>query len=740
MPLRTPVLDDRSYAQLRDELIARIPVYAPEWTDHHPSDPGITLIELFAFLGENLLYRFNQIPDATKVAFLDLLQVPLRPAVPSTGHVRFGTKPPGGALVGPSTRVLAGDVPFQTLDEVVVWPVTARAAIRAIADEALDVDTEEYLARSAAAIGASRDAVASYRTSFGAHEPMRPGGDVLDPAGSIDGSLYVALLGPAPGADLSAMAGGALSLGVVPSSEVPSMEVRAQIPCPGQGITPPSPPVQWQLCTTTPVPGAPDPATADPVWHDLDVVGDTTGGLTGPGVVRLRLPADLSEIGVYEPASPDALGAGDQPPLVEDPEIRQLLVAWLRVYRPTGGDLPPVEWVDTNAARVEQASTARAEYLGTGTGEAQQERSLVHRGVLGEVALDVEELGAGRWVPWTQVGDLRSSGVDDRHVVVDRESGTVRCGDGRRGRVWQIGERIRVRHYRHGGGAAGDVPPGAIAAAPDSSGVTVTNPLPTRGGADAEPLPDAVARIPAEIRRQDRAVTVSDFRELAEATPGAGVGRAEVLRLFHPLTADLDAPGVVSVVVWPQRDRERPGAPRPDRTTLDAVCRYLDERRLVTTELHVIPPTYRRIAVSVGVAVKPGFGRESVRRWVELVLRQFLAPLPPYGPEGRGWPLGRRVFAPELEAAAVQVDGVEFLEPGAVPGSPCLVGLRLAEQDAAGDWVEPASRAVDLERWEVPELAAITVVDGPALAPGVGVGPALPPGPAVPVRAPREVC
>ncbi|KAF0956734.1 MULTISPECIES: putative baseplate assembly protein [Rhodococcus] len=740
MPLQIPVLDDRSYAQLRDELIARIPVYAPEWTDHHPSDPGITLIELFAFLGENLLYRFNQIPDATKLAFLDLLHVPLRPAMPSTGQVRFEVKDAGGTLVPPSTRLLAGEVAFQTLDETTVWPVSARAAIRAAADVALDPDTEEYLARSAAALGASREAVSSYRTSFGAHEPMRSGGDVLDPAHAIDGSLYVALLGPAPGADLTAMAGGALSVGVVPASDVPSMQVRAQTPCPGAGMAPPSPPMQWQVCTTDPVADAPDPATADPVWRDLDVVGDTTAGLTRPGVVRLRLPEDLTDIGVYEPTSPDALGAGDQPPLVEDPELRQLLVAWLRVYRPKGGVLPAIEWLDTNVSRVEQASSARAEFLGTGTGEPDQRRRLVHPNVVGEVELDVEELGAGRWVAWTQVENFRSSTVDDRHFLVDREAGTVSCGDGRRGRVWQIGERLRVRRYRYGGGADGDVAPGAIAAAPDTAGVAVTNILPTRGGADAEPLPDAVARIPDEFRRHDRAVTVSDFRELAEASPGAGVGRAETLRLFHPRTPNVEAAGVVSVIVWPRRDRDHPNAPRPDRTMLDAVCRHLDERRLITTELHVIPPTYRRIAVSVGISVKPGYGIESVRRWVELVLRQYLAPLPPYGPEGRGWPLGRRVFAPELEAAALQVEGVEFLNQGTVPGSPCLLGLRLAEEDANGTWVEPGSRAVDLERWEVPELTTISVVEGAPLAPAEGIDPAAPAHPAVPVRAPREVC
>ncbi|GAA3650848.1 putative baseplate assembly protein [Nocardioides ginsengisoli] len=733
MPLRTPVLDDRSYAQLRDELVARIPVFAPEWTDHNPSDPGITLLELFAFLGENLLYRFNQIPDATKVAFLDLLGIPMLPATPATGLVRFETKEPAGVLVEQHTRVLAGDVPFQTLREVTAWPIGARAAIRMPVTEELDRETLEYVGRAAAAVGASTTEIRAYRTSWGAYEPMKPGGDVLDPATSIDGTLYVALTSALP--DLTALAGGRVTLGFVPESDVPTMQVRALDPCAGEGQAPPSPPMEWQVATVVPVAGAADPATADPIWRALDVVGDTTAGLTGPGVVELRLPADLSDIGVYVPADPEALGAGDQPPLVEDTELQRTIVAWLRVFRPGGGAIPAAESVVVNAAAVEQSVTSTAEFLGVGTGEPGQTRSLVHAGVLGDVVVDVEE--QGRWVTWEHVDDFRASGIDDRHVVVDRESGAVSCGDGRRGRVWQVGERIRVRSYRSGGGAAGNVGPLAIKAAPDCPKATVVNDLPMRGGADAERLPDAMARIPAEFRTRDRAVTASDFRELAER---AGVARAEVLPLFHPLTPHETAPGVVSVVVWPRVDVAHPTAPRPDRVLLDQVCRYLDCRRLVTTELHVIPPTYRRIAVSVGVTVLPGHGAEAVRRWVERVLRQLLAPLPPYGPAGRGWPLGRRVFAPELEAAALQVEGVEYLTPSPMPGSGCLVGIRLAEETAPGVWSEPLSRSIDLEAWEVPELVAVTVVQGEALPPGQVVDPPTPTGPAVPVRSPLEVC
>jgi hypothetical protein len=729
MPLRTPILDDRSFAQLRDELIARIPVYAPQWTDHQPSDPGITLIELFAFLGENLLYRFNQIPDTTRQAFLDLLQIPLRPAAAASAIVAFGTDQPGGVLVPDGTVLAAGKVPFTMLDECSVWPLTARAAIRARVAEELDVDTLEYLARSSAAQGASIDDVLRYRTIFGATDPGRPGGDRLNPAGSVDGTLYIALVTPVP-PDPTALAGRELNLGFVPSLDVPTM-ADAQ-PCPGEGEAPPAPPMRWQVCTTDPVPDAPLPDSADPSWLDLPVDGDTTSGLLTSGVVRLRFPSDpaqLARIGVYLPPDPDALGSGDQPPLIEDEELDAQLIGWLRVFRPDGSSIGAMEWAGVNAARVQQTEAARAEFLGTGTGEPGQEYRLVHGQVIGTITLDVEEQGQGRWVPWTQVDDFRAAGPDDRVFTVDAEAGVVRFGEIHRGRAPQIGERIRIRGYTYGGGAAGNIGPGALSAAPHDAKVTVTNPLPATGGAEPQSIAEAIDQIPSELARRDRAVTVSDFRELAETTPGAGIIRAETLRLFDPQRPTQESPGVVSVVVWPEHDRLNPDAPRPDRGVLEQVCRYLDPRRLITTEVYVIPPTYRRIAVSVGIAVRPGYGAEGVRRWVDTVLHQYLSPVPPYGPEGRGWPLGRPVFGPELEAAALQVEGLEF-----------LTGLRLSE-DVEGEWVERTTRVrVDLAAWEVPELTALTVTTGDPVAPGTVELPAPPAGPPVPVRSPREVC
>jgi len=73
VPLPLPNLDDRTFNDLVAEGQSLIPRYAPEWTNHNPSDPGITLVELFAFLTELLLYRLNRVSDDNVRSFLRLL-------------------------------------------------------------------------------------------------------------------------------------------------------------------------------------------------------------------------------------------------------------------------------------------------------------------------------------------------------------------------------------------------------------------------------------------------------------------------------------------------------------------------------------------------------------------------------------------------------------------------------------------------------------------------------------------
>ena len=90
MAIPLPNLDNRSYDDLVEQARSLIPKFAPGWTDHNPTDPGIILVELLAWLTEMVLYRVNQIPEANYLAFLQLLNGPdwrlEGPLTPSTLH------------------------------------------------------------------------------------------------------------------------------------------------------------------------------------------------------------------------------------------------------------------------------------------------------------------------------------------------------------------------------------------------------------------------------------------------------------------------------------------------------------------------------------------------------------------------------------------------------------------------------------------------------------------------------
>jgi hypothetical protein len=720
MPLPTPILDDRSYQQLRDELVRRIPVYNPEWTDFNASDPGITLIELFAFLGENLLFRFNQIPDATRLAFLRLLGIPLNAAKPSEGLLTFSTKVVAGELVPERSEATAGDLSFETQAEVHALPLECLVGAKLISAPPATREESDATTTAQRALGPLQDneRIAHYRAEW-LPDPAAPRAKPLDARYAVDGMIWMAVLETRYTYDTAtgrpSLDNRILNVGFVPEQEVASMdEVDA---CLGS-LSPPAPSVLWQASTSG-VRGQ----RKTPEYLKLDVIADSTRGLTQAGIVRLQLPEDFATLGVPPNIEPELAGAGELPPVIDDEEKALKVKFWIRASRLRDRPFGRVRWMGINATEVVQQRRANPEFLGTGTGQPRQLAKLVFDNVIPKsLVLQVEE--STTWTTWREVSGFEASAPDDRHFMVDAESGVVTFGNGSHGRPPQAGQRIRALEYRYGGGRIGNVPAKAINKCVDVASVKPENPLPLSGGADREALEAALERVPGEVRRHDRAVTKSDFEEIALMTPGADIGRAEALPLFYPPQRKLDAAGVVSVVVWPREDARNPGAPMPDRAVLKRVCDHLNQRRLITTELWVIPPTYRKIAVSIGITVKSGYGVEAVRRWVELVVRQFLAPLPPFGPEGRGWPLGRRVHSPEIEAAVLQVDGVAFLEEDP----------RLAVWDPAASRWNEVERSIPLREWEVPELWEITVVEGLPIQPGVAVGPIIPdelPGPVV---------
>lgn len=136
MPLQTPNLDDRTFAQLVDEARARIARTCPEWTDLSPHDPGMVLVEVFAWLTEAMIYRLNRVPEKAYVEFLKMIGVTLHPPSAARARVRFSLAAPGRRVVEipRGTRVMPSRSSPDT--EPVVFVTTEAARIAAGSTEA----------------------------------------------------------------------------------------------------------------------------------------------------------------------------------------------------------------------------------------------------------------------------------------------------------------------------------------------------------------------------------------------------------------------------------------------------------------------------------------------------------------------------------------------------------------------------------------------------------------------------
>src|ERR1700676_1014442 len=94
MALPAPNLDDRRFQDLVDDAKRLVQQRCPEWTDHNVSDPGVTLIETFAYMVDQLVYRLNRVPDKLYLKFLELLGVRLFPPTSAQADVTFWLSAP----------------------------------------------------------------------------------------------------------------------------------------------------------------------------------------------------------------------------------------------------------------------------------------------------------------------------------------------------------------------------------------------------------------------------------------------------------------------------------------------------------------------------------------------------------------------------------------------------------------------------------------------------------------------
>lgn len=734
MPLTPPSIDDRSFAQLTQDTLWRAQAYAPEWTNFNQGDPGVTLVQLFSFLTENLLYRANLTPERHRIKFLQLLRVPLAPAAPAQGMVTI-TNDRGAPLVQTlpgDIEVRAGTVAFRTQLGLDVLPaetlVVFKRTLAAPSDQLLDYYRLLY---------------ASYQVDFPSdvtlYETVALDPQVVDSvdlnADTVDRAVWVALLarkndvpdsGDDPWKTLRDQLGGrTLSLGVVPATQTTGAQL---LPA---GPAQPGPLLRFDIpaATNGSALGRDAAGRPAPTYRQLQSTTDVDL-LSVPGVAQLSLPP-AAQLATWQDIEPLEGGVGDMPPTLDDPDVAARVITWLRISV-DGAAQADLRWVGINAAPVRQFERIVAEPLADGDGTPDQARNLARAPVLDGSVTVTTRAGSDAALTWTQIDDLAAAApevpVNDPGAItldpapvdtdstdvfeLDAEAGALRFGDGLRGRRLPLGARVYAA-YEFCQGALGNVATGAIdTAAQLPPGFGVSSPVATWGGADSETADEGDKQIRRYLQHRDRLVSVADFESIAYRTPGVQIGRIEVLPAFHPDLVPVEpgaAPGVVTLMCIPSIDPGQPDAPRADRMFLDAICAYLDPRRLVTTELILRGPTYVGLWISIGVDVASGFSIATVVAAVKARLAAFIAPVGPSGvtpPDAplftpqvddptRGWPLRTAVSSRVLLAEAARVAGVTS-----------VADVLLAQDTAA------ATDVVEMDGLELPRILGISVVSG----------------------------
>lgn len=632
MPLPSVNLDDRRFDDLVAQARQLIPQYCPEWTDHNTSDPGMALIEIFAWMTDLMLFRINQVPTKVLTQFLDMIGVQLQP--PS-------------AAVAPVTFYLS-TTPTQPLNLPLATEV---ATVRTELSEAIVFSTEEDLNIYPAELNAIFTGNALGENTFVQHDLERLG--VL--------GHKIPMFSPEP------VAGDAfyLCFGQNLSQHVISLIMQCEV-AGGAGVNPHEPPFVWEVWQGN-----------LSRWMTCTVEFDGTMAFNVSGEVILRLP------GLEEEEFFGEIGYWLRCRLTSEQNYSGYRVS------------PDLESLRTESrggtVNARHAMVVRNEILGRSSGEPGQQFQLMNFPVLHlntDEAVLVSEQPDGKQVAWTPVSDFAGSGPEDHHFQMDYLTGAITFGpallqpDGtiyRFGAVPPKDSALKFIRYMYGGGVQGNVPAQALSVIKASIPyiARVTNHLPAVGGRNGQTLDDAMLRIPHVLRTRTRAVTADDFEFLAREVPG--VARAHCLTPNASLAAGeisfpgqiraLDVqPGQISMVILPRAD-VKPGRLPPDQLVLSAELRsavtaYLDERRLVGTVLEVRSPQYFWVSIGallrVPSSTSPG-ARGDIQKEAELLLYRYLNPYIG-GSEGHGWRFGRSLYVSELFSLLRTLSGVDFVE------------------------------------------------------------------------------
>jgi predicted phage baseplate assembly protein len=618
-----PPPDDPRFQRIVDQAKGMITRYCPEWTDHNVSDPGVALIELFAWMTETLLYRVNQVPDRMYMRFLELLGMRLEPPRAAHAPVTFYLAAPQAVDVTIKAGTEVATLRTETI-EPVVFTTKTNLVIR-----------PPRIARQYAYTQSQQDG-----------RPVWRGYDLRQ----LEAGRPIMLFAepPVPGDAFY------LPLECDHSQHVLALILACKEARPKR-LKPDRPPRVWEV------------STGQGTWVECVVEQDRTRGFTeADGEIVLRVP-DMAPA-EYQGQQACWLRCRYSNPEPDNEYGRAPVIEALRI-EVRGGTAPAC-----HEAIVED------ELLGHSDGSAGQQFTLRHTPVLARDP-DHEYLATiapdGAEERWQEVSDFGDS-CDDRHYTLDSTSGTLTLApsllqpDGtvyRLGQTPPKGSRLMFKRYRYGGGLV-SVPAGALTILKTSNPYVrqVINWNRAEGGRDAQRLEDAVLRsVPTYLRTRERAVTADDYEYLACQVEG--VGRAQCLAPgAQPGSPGEPRPGQVVLSILPARDQglAMPGPEDIEKLALSdelrqAVEAFLKQRQLLGAQLSVQPPVYVQVTVSARLRMareSPPRAVLDVRREAEAALYRYINPFTG-GPQASGWRFGRELYRRELAALLEWLPDVE---------------------------------------------------------------------------------
>jgi predicted phage baseplate assembly protein len=618
MTLPLPNLDDRRFQDLVDDAKRMVQQRCPEWSDHNVSDPGVTLIETFAFMVDQLLFRLNRVPDKLYLAFLDLIGVrPHAPTAARTDATFWLSAPqPDTVLVGRGTQLSTqrteheDAIVFETVADLPIPP-------RSLVGVATQTEGGEVVMRS-------REL--REHSGFGCFATPPSSGD----------AVLLALDDAAPRC---------------------AVALRFDCDVQGAGVHPDFPPLRWQAWTGT-------------GWTGCELDRDGTGGLNRAGDVVVHVPA------THVASTSGGMRAGWLRCLVVPPE------GDYPAYRVSPVIRSVEAFTIGGSTATLHAEVVRDEVIGLSEGIPGQHFPLAHQPVVDDGhPLVVEVAGGAGWDTWEEVSSFADRSPDERVFRVDRAAGLVEFAPAVRepdgllrlfGAVPPKGAPLRVPEYRFGGGPRGNVATGALSVLRTSIPYIerVQNRHPAVGGVAGETIDEVRRRGPLDLRTRDRAVTAEDFEVLAlRSAP-------ELARVRCIPEAESGA----RLLVVPGAPREADGTIRfedlvPSEELLEVVTNHLDQRRVVGTRLVVEPPFYQGITVVARLTARPRADLEVLRAQALRELFRYFDPLSG-GPDGVGWPFGRPVQTGEVYAVLQRLTGTEIVDEVRLFAADPLTGVR----------------------------------------------------------------